>query len=77
MPSPNKGEKRNDFMYRCMSSRESIETFNDSKQRSAFCYSQWGKKVKGQPTAKIGRLGPHVHTAKKEPPVKHKRKRRR
>jgi hypothetical protein len=41
MPSPKDGEKRKDFIYRCMSSQESINTFPDSRQRAAFCYSQW------------------------------------
>ena len=61
MPSPNKGEQRKDFISRCMSSQEAINTFPDSRQRAAFCYGQWEKKVKGS------RLSGTVHQIKKDP----------
>jgi len=77
MPSPNQGEKRNDFIYRCMSSKESIETFSDSRSRASFCYSQWDRSVKGQKPERIGRLGRNVHKAKKPTQAIRKPKRRR
>jgi len=47
MPAPKKGEKQNDFVSRCMSSEESKRSFPDTKQRVAFCNSQWRRKGKG------------------------------
>lgn len=41
MPSPHKGEKRKDFIDRCMGDGEANDTFPDESQRLGFCYSQW------------------------------------
>lgn len=46
MPSPNKGEKRDDFISRCMSSDKSGKSFPDRSQRYAFCMSQFNRKGK-------------------------------
>ncbi len=46
MPSPRKNEGEKDFISRCMSSKKSKNSFPDSKQRTAFCYSQWKNKSK-------------------------------
>ena len=46
MPSPRKNEHQDDFIQRCMSSEESKRSFPDSKQRVAFCHSQWKNKSK-------------------------------
>jgi len=43
MPSPNKNEPQNNFIQRCMSSEKSKRSFPDTKQRVAFCNSQWKK----------------------------------
>ena len=42
LPTPNKGEKQNDFISRCISAVAG--EFPDSKQRVAVCYSQWRHK---------------------------------
>ena len=41
MPSPNTGEKRSDFILRCMADTETNRTYPDQRQRFAFCASQW------------------------------------
>lgn len=46
MPKPRKGEKKQDFISRCMGDDESKKTFPNQKQRAAFCYSQWKRKKK-------------------------------
>ena len=43
MPQPNKNEKKDDFIQRCMSDEESIKSFPDEKQRYAVCNSKWNK----------------------------------
>ena len=40
LPKPNKGEKRQNFINRCMSDDKSKEEMGDSKQRIAYCLSQ-------------------------------------
>tara|TARA_R100000278_G_scaffold29947_2_gene27649 strand:- start:7694 stop:9205 length:1512 start_codon:yes stop_codon:yes gene_type:complete len=40
LPKPNKGEKRQDFIGRCMSDDKSKEEFGEPKQRVAYCLSQ-------------------------------------
>ena len=52
MPNPNKGEQREDFLARCISSEESKKTFPDQQQRIAFCYSQWRKAHPGDKETK-------------------------
>lgn len=45
MPTPIKGENKNDFIDRCMGDPEANNSFPDSKQRYAFCNSQWDMKT--------------------------------
>ena len=40
LPKPNKGEKRQNFIRRCMSDDKSKEEMGDSKQRIAYCLAQ-------------------------------------
>lgn len=44
MPNPKKNESKSDFIERCMSDGEAVESFPDEKQRLAFCNSQWDNK---------------------------------
>ena len=44
MPSPRKDETQNKFISRCMSDEEAKRSFPNSKQRVAFCNSQWENK---------------------------------
>ena len=46
MPTPRKGEKKDEFISRCMGDEEANADFPDQKQRAAFCYSQWERKGK-------------------------------
>ena len=46
MPTPNKGETKDEWMGRCMGSEEQRKTFPDSKQRAAVCISKWEKHIK-------------------------------
>ena len=48
MPSPKPGEKKNDFVSRCMSSAESKKTFPDTDQRLAFCINTFNKAETGR-----------------------------
>jgi len=43
LPTPNKGEERDDFVSRCMSNDTMKSEFPDQKQRLAVCFSQWRK----------------------------------
>jgi len=44
LPSKQDGEKRGDFIKRCMSDETTRKEFPDGKQRAAVCYSQYDKK---------------------------------
>jgi Escherichia/Staphylococcus phage prohead protease len=44
LPTPNKGEKKDDFMARCMSDDTMKKDYEDNKQRVAVCMSQWRRK---------------------------------
>jgi hypothetical protein len=44
MPSPRKGEKRDDFISRCMGDSEAKSDFPKQDQRFAFCNSQWERR---------------------------------
>lgn len=44
MPEPRKGERKKDFIKRCMDSEESKRTFPKPDQRRAFCESQWERR---------------------------------
>ena len=46
MPSPIKDETQDKFINRCMSDEEAKRSFPNSKQRVAFCNSQWDNKSK-------------------------------
>tara|TARA_R100000808_G_C2099035_1_gene116753 strand:- start:553 stop:705 length:153 start_codon:yes stop_codon:yes gene_type:complete len=46
LPTKSNGEKRKDFMTRCMSDSVTKKEFPDGKQRAAVCYSQYDKKKK-------------------------------
>ena len=43
LPSPKDGEKKNEFMSRCMSDLTAKDEFKDVKQRVAVCASQFDK----------------------------------
>lgn len=45
MPSPRDGETRKEFISRCMGDSEANDSFPESDQRAAFCYSQWRNKT--------------------------------
>jgi len=44
LPKPKKGEKRKDFISRCMSSAVMKKEYPKTDQRAAVCYSQWRRK---------------------------------
>lgn len=43
LPRPNKGEKQDDFIDRCMANPTVKDEFPDNDQRLAVCFSQWKK----------------------------------
>jgi HK97 family phage prohead protease len=43
IPSPNDGEKEEDFISRCMGNDTMVSDYPDNDQRSAVCYSAWGE----------------------------------
>lgn len=47
LPSPNKGQQKNDFISSCIASDKMMKEFPDQKQRAAVCYRQW-KESKGE-----------------------------
>lgn len=46
LPTPNKNEKKQSFIQRCMSNEKATEEFSDNEQRYAVCQSQWEDKKK-------------------------------
>ncbi len=46
LPTPNKNEKRNDFIARCVSSPIMQSEYKDNHQRLAICYTQWTRSKK-------------------------------
>lgn len=44
LPKPNKNEKEQEFVSRCMRSETMNKEFPDQKQRAAVCYSQYKKR---------------------------------
>ena len=44
MPEPHKGEKRKEWMDRCMGDSESVKDFPDASQRYRVCESKWDKR---------------------------------
>ena len=45
LPSPNKDEKRKDYLNRCMATSVMNKDFPDRSQRFAVCNSLWEKKA--------------------------------
>lgn len=45
LPSPNKDEKRKDYLDRCMSNTTIKKDFPDGSQRFAVCNDLWEKKA--------------------------------
>ena len=52
LPTPRSGEKRNDFVSRCMSNSEAKRDFPENDQRLAVCFSQLRKSKGGNPPSK-------------------------
>lgn len=46
IPMPDKGEKKDDFVSRCMGDNIMNKDYPDQKQRSGICYSQWNEHEK-------------------------------
>lgn len=46
MPQPNKDEKHDEWISRCMGDSEEGKTFPDQKQRYAVCESKWKEHLK-------------------------------
>ena len=44
IPKPNKGEKKDEFISRCMGDSTMNKDFPDNSQRYAICIGQFGKK---------------------------------
>jgi len=44
IPTPNKGESRNDFMDRCMIDSVMKREYKNYEQRLAVCAVKWAKK---------------------------------
>jgi len=57
IPSPNKNEKKNDFIGRCMQNENMIKEYPNEKKQAAVCHSQWDEyeknKLKGVVIMKI------------------------
>ena len=43
LPSPRKGQSKDDFVNICMDDTKMLNEFPDDKQRAAVCYSQYSK----------------------------------
>lgn len=50
MPTPRKGEKRKDWLDRCMGDPEQKRSFPDEQQRYAVCNSKWNRRSKAEAT---------------------------
>lgn len=59
MPSPRKGETRDEFLSRCMADGEARSDFPDEDQRFAFCNSQWDRRDNAATV--------HVHARREDP----------
>jgi len=46
IPKPNKGEKKDDFISRCMGNSVMTKEYGDEKQRYAVCNSAWENRNK-------------------------------
>lgn len=83
MPSPRKGEKRNEFISRCMGDAEARKTFPRQSQRAAFCHSQWERRKRAHaascdslheivlPIALRGALRIHARRRTRRSPFRH------
>ena len=49
LPKPKKGEKKDDFISRCMSDDVMLGDYEDQDQRYAICLSLWEKEKKSMP----------------------------
>ena len=43
MPNPRPSESHDDYISRCMSDQESVDSYPDEEQRYAVCESKWGE----------------------------------
>ena len=48
MPTPNRGEKKKDFISRCIPIVLNESTTKDESQAAAICYSKWEDHKKSQ-----------------------------
>lgn len=46
MPEPRKGESKNEFITRCIGSKQMNDEFPDQDQRAAVCYKYWENRNK-------------------------------
>jgi len=44
MPTPRKGENKEDYISRCIPQVQEDGTAKDPKQAAAICYSMWSRK---------------------------------
>lgn len=64
LPSPRKGEKKDDFIDRCMGDETMNDDFPENDQRRAVCEKQWDKKEKAMKVISIsGVIGWDVSAA--------------
>jgi hypothetical protein len=56
IPKPHKGEKKQDFISRCMGDGVMNKEY-DQKQRAAICYSQWKDVHGSEPDGRMGASG--------------------
>jgi hypothetical protein len=55
VPHPLKGEKRQDYISRCMGDEEMRRKHSDPAQRAAVCYAFWRGKHGGSPPPAKGK----------------------
>ena len=73
VPTPNKGESKDKFISRCISTLTKLDPERDLKQVQAICYSQW--REKGTVGVRGGdRKGEHNRPLKEEQPKMEKGK---
>lgn len=53
LPKPEKNQKRDDFVNKCMDDTTMLKEFPDDKQRAAVCYSQFDEKAKASITGDL------------------------
>ena len=53
LPKPEKNQKKDDFINKCMDNTAMLKEFPDNKQRAAVCYSQFDKKAKASVTGDL------------------------